>query len=498
MLMIATAADSWLQDAAAMALRAWPLVLVIGEFTLKAGMICVILLRPRTRPPVTLAWIVVILVIPLAGTIAYLLVGDVRLGKRRRERHARIVQQLDDRMASRGVEPDAGRAVVAEQYRPITALADAIAGTVPRGGNRVDLIGQTNEFIDALVSDIEAATSHCHLLFYIFETDESAQRVAEALIEAAGRQVACRLLVDAVGSRRFSGSALRRRMSDAGVEVVEALPANAIRLLLARIDLRNHRKLAVIDGVTGYVGSHNITDPAFAPKRRFGPWVDAICRIRGPVVRDLQRLFLEDWSQDTGQTPLQTIEDQPPPHADGVTAQLLASGPNANNEALRQLLQAAFHTAREELILTTPYFVPDEATALALRGAARRGVEVHLVVPARSDSRLVNAASRSHYEDLLRAGVRIHEFENGLLHAKTITLDRDLALIGSANLDRRSFELNFEVNLLVPDSDVASQLRFLQQAYISQSRPVSLGRWERRIWPRRMWHNAAGVLSPLL
>jgi cardiolipin synthase len=176
----------------------------------------------------------------------------------------------------------------------------------------------------------------------------------------------------------------------------------------------------------------------------------------------------------------------------------MATGPNSYNEALRQLNLTAFHTAREELILTTPYFVPDEATAMALRTAARRGVETTMIFPARNDSPFVAAASRSHYEPLLEAGVRIYEYEKGLLHAKTLTLDRSLALITTANLDRRSFELNFEVSMLVFDSDFASELRFLQTSYLSDARPVDLATWQRRPWPAKLWQNAAGTLGPLL
>jgi cardiolipin synthase len=176
----------------------------------------------------------------------------------------------------------------------------------------------------------------------------------------------------------------------------------------------------------------------------------------------------------------------------------MGTGPDAYNEALRQITQTSLHAAREELIITTPYFVPDEATATALYTTARRGVDTMLVVPARNDSPLVAAASRSFYEPLLDAGVQIHEYQHGLLHAKTITLDRRLALVTTANFDRRSFELNFEVSLVVYDSDFASELRLLQKSYIDGSQTVSETKWRRRGWPKRLWQNTAGMLGPLL
>ena len=189
---------------------------------------------------------------------------------------------------------------------------------------------------------------------------------------------------------------------------------------------------------------------------------------------------------------------QPLTNSDGVVAQIIGTGPNSYNEAMRQLLQSALHTAREELILTTPYFVPDDATISALCTAARRDVRTLLVLPARNDSPLIAAASRGHYQTLLDAGVEIHEYQKGLLHAKTMTIDRNLALIGTANLDRRSFELNFEVSLIVYNDDFAGQLRFLQMEYLSDSQRVDPAWWKNRGWPRQLWHNAAGTLSPLL
>jgi cardiolipin synthase len=207
---------------------------------------------------------------------------------------------------------------------------------------------------------------------------------------------------------------------------------------------------------------------------------------------------VQDWYLDTDESLDEVLEIMPPAEEGGVATQVMGTGPNSYNEALRQLHLSAFHLAEEELILTTPYFVPDEATLIALRTAARRGVETTLIVPARNDSPLVAAASRSLYQPLLEAGVRIFEYEKGLLHAKTFTVDRNLALISTANLDRRSFELNFEASMMVYDSDFASELRFLQTSYLSDSRRVEPGRWRRRPWPRRLWQNAAGMLGPLL
>jgi cardiolipin synthase len=470
-----------------------------GEFVLKLILVGVILLRRRGgKSTAALAWIVLILAVPVVGLLAYLLIGEVRLGRRRIARHRTIVSQVQASTSATTADPQARNAEVPAEFRPIATLGEAVGDNLPRGGNGLRLVSDTDLFIQALVEDIDAASQHCHLEFYIYLPDHSGTRVGEALVRAAARGVQCRLLVDAVGSKNFLRSPLRRTMEDASVRVVDALPANVLRMAFARLDLRNHRKIAIIDGCIAYTGSQNIADAEFAVKRKLGPWVDAMVRIVGPAVRDLQRLFVEDWYLDTDEALNELLSIEPPIAEDGIAVQIMGTGPNSYNDALRQLMQAAFHTAREELILTTPYFVPDEATVIALRTAARRGVDTTLVLPARNDSPLVAAASRSFYHQLLEAGVKIFEFQKGLLHAKTMTIDRDLALVSTANLDRRSFELNFEVSVVVYDTDFASQLRFVQRSYITDSQAVDAGAWSRRPWPKVLVNNAVALVAPLL
>ncbi|MEE8155369.1 MAG: cardiolipin synthase [Phycisphaerales bacterium] len=470
-----------------------------GEFVLKLILVGVILLRGRGgRSTAALAWIVLILAVPIVGLLAYLLIGEVRLGRRRIARHRTIVSQVQASIPAKTADPQARNADVPAEFRPIATLGEAVGDNLPRGGNSLRLISDTDLFIQGLVEDIDAASQHCHLEFYIYLPDHSGTRVGEALIRAAARGVQCRLLVDAVGSKVFLRSPLRRTMEQGSVRVVNALPANVLRMAFARLDLRNHRKIAVIDGCIAYTGSQNIADAEFAVKRKFGPWVDTMVRIAGPAVRDLQRLFVEDWYLDTNEALNELLLIETPVADDAIAVQIMGTGPNSYNDALRQLTQAAFHTAREELILTTPYFVPDEATVIALRTAARRGVDTTLVLPARNDSPLVAAASRSFYHQLLEAGVNIFEFQKGLLHAKTMTIDRDLALVSTANLDRRSFDLNFEVSVVVYDTDFASQLRFVQRAYVADSKGVDASAWSRRPWPKVLVNNAVALVAPLL
>ena len=476
-----------------------PLTLVVCEFVLKVVLAAVIVVRSRGTPAVRLAWLVVVFAVPVVGVgVAFLLVGEVRLGRRRIERYRRISERIGAQAAVGAPRAQPLGELVPDDYRQIAYLAETVGGNRPWGGHGLALFGETDRFIQSLVDDIDRAQLHCHLEFYIFLPDPSGLRVAQALMAAAERGVACRLLVDAVGSKVFLRCDLRRKLAGRGVQVVEALAANVLRMALARVDLRNHRKLAVIDGRVGYCGSQNIADAQFAIKPKYAPWVDAMVRLEGPAARDLQVIFVEDWYLDTDESIDDVLTIVPPAVADGAAVQIMGTGPDAYNEALRQLMEVSFHAAREELIITTPYFVPDEATAAALYTTARRGVESTLVVPARNDSPLVAAASRSYYEKLLDAGVAIHEYRHGLLHAKTVTLDRRLAVVTTANLDRRSFELNFEVSMVVYDTDFASQLRLLQKSYLDGSTPVDPAAWRRRGWPRKLLQNTAGMLGPLL
>jgi len=454
-----------------------------------------VLLRPPKRQASTLAWILVVLAVPLLGAILFLLFGDVRVGTRRRRRHHDIVQRVRATLAEHWANTLPTR--LPEAYQPIANLAYHVGETEPRGGNALELLAETERLIDSLIRDVDAARGHVHALYYIYLPDESGRRLAAALMNAARRGVACRLLVDAVGSKELLGSSLRGELERAGVRVVAALPTR-LRFSAGRIDLRNHRKIAVIDGLVGYTGSHNIAAASFAPKPRFAPWVDATVRIEGPAVRDLQELFIEDWYLETDDPLESLLAIEPPAHSADIAVQCLGTGPSCESEALVKVIQAFFHLAREELILTTPYFVPDEGTLDALITASLRGVRTILVVPARNDSLLVGAASRSYYAPLLEAGVEIFEYTKGLLHAKTITIDRDAALVSTANLDRRSFELNFEVSLVVYDSDFASQVRFLQRTYMEDTRRIDPERWAARGRLLRIAHNAAGVLAPIL
>lgn len=474
----------------------WPLFLFLGEFGVRAGLIAFVLLRRPLRHSSAATWAVLIAAVPVGGVALYLFLGHNRLGSKRRREYA------DIRARTRGLSSSLDETHPPPEIPPglesIAMLAELVGGAAPREGNELELYTDADEWVDQLVRDIDAAEHHCHLLYYIFLLDESGIAVADALERAAGRGVACRVLVDAVGARAFLASRLAARLSAAGVHVAAALPVRFPRALLSRFDLRNHRKIAVVDGHTAHSGSHNLADESFAPKPKYAPWVDATVRLRGPAARDLQEIFVVDWYSETGESLDGLLSRSPAPRPGGVPAQVIATGPGAQNEAMPLLIQASLQLAREEVVLTTPYFVPDEATVAALCTAARRGVRSTLVVPALNDSRLVHLASRSYYDKLLAANVQIHEYMGGLLHAKTISVDGEFSFVSSANIDRRSFELNFEVSLAVFDHAFADRLSAVHAEYLEQSRRVEPDDWNDRDRIQRLFQNAAGMLAPVL
>ena len=469
----------------------------VGAYALHVLFVVYVLLRPRSRQSSSMAWIVFIVAVPFVGIVLYLVVGEVRTGSSRKRRHRTILANIRT-VLDEAWSDSADTAVVPREIESLARLARLGSDTLPRDGNKLTLLASAQDFVTALVHDIDRADDHVHLLFYVYLDDGVGRAVADALVRAEKRGVQCRLLVDNVGSSDFLKSELCRELRQGGVDVVAALPTRITQIASIRFDMRNHRKIAVLDGKVGYTGSHNIAEEAFHPKPRFAPWVDATLRIEGPTVRDLQVLFVEDWYMGSAENLDHLIAVVPEAHDCGRTVQVVGTGVNSQNEALVRVIQSAIHMAREELILTTPYFVPDEGTLAALTTAAVRGVHTIIVVPARNDSPIVALASRSFYQPLLEVGAEIHEFTKGLLHAKTITVDREFAMVSTANLDRRSFEINFELSTLVYDSDFASELRLLQKRYLEDCRRVDPRQWAARRWPRRLVENVAGLFSPLL
>jgi cardiolipin synthase len=451
---------------------------------------------PYGRKPVSaLAWLLIIFFLPIPGLILFLLIGKYRLPLRRIERHRELLRDLKSARRRAATLPHVAIPELDRELTSTIALAQSLGDFPILGGNNFELLPQTDEAMDRIIADIDAAEHDVHLLFYIYADDATGRRVADALARAVRRGVTCRVLVDAVGSRHMCRT-LGSDMKEKGILLREAMPVGLFRRRAARVDLRNHRKLAVIDGRIGYTGSQNIVNADYG--HRGLVWKDLMVRLVGPVVLELQGVFLSDWYFETGEI-LDGEDIFPPPAIQGsLLAQTLPSGPNYPTDNYQRLLVAALYAARERAILTTPYFVPDEPFMQALEVAVRRGVKVDLIVPERTDQILVGAASRAYYDSLLAAGVNVFFYRQGLMHSKTMSIDRSLALIGTGNFDIRSFTLDFEVNLIFYGPEMTDRLREVQDGYIQDSVPLDPPAWNRRPRIRRFGQNMAKLFSPLL
>lgn len=475
----------------------WLILWNISEWTIRLVMVPVIL-RRRLAPSTSLAWMAVVFFIPVFGLVAYTLVGDNRLGKRRIRLRRQLGRTLRQKVRRQDRQVGISSPAVGDELRPLILQAERSNEMALVAGNTVDLIADTEESIDRMIEDIDAAVHHVHMLMYIFADDETGRRVVEALNRAAKRGVICRLLVDSAGSWKFfRDGKLMAKMVDAGVEVREALPVRLYRVLLRRIDLRNHRKILVVDGRIAYTGSQNVVDADYGTKRA-GAWIDLMARFTGPIVRQLQIIFIEDWYFET-EVILDQPEYFPEPRGDGeVVAQTVATGPGERADGVPRVFHTAMNVARKRLIITSPYFVPDEPMLISLVMAAERGVQVDLVLPNKSDNRLADAACHATFDRLLHSGVNVHLHQKGMLHAKTMSVDDAFAGLGTSNMDVRSFYLNFEVNVLMYGREVTAKLRAQQIMYINDSRQLTIEEWEKRPATTRYMNAAAALLSPIL
>ena len=453
-------------------------------------------LRPHRQPASRLAWIIVILVVPIIGMLGYLLLGEARLSPERRALGRTIEADLP--------RPDgddaASQALSASSYDAPFALARTVNRLGPTSGNSATLARDSNEAIDLMVRDVDAAERGVHACFYIWLADNNGLKIKDAFIRAAGRGVAVRVLADALGSRLLINSPHWRDMLDSGCEMRVALPVgNPLwTLIRGRVDLRNHRKLMVVDNRIAWCGSQNAADPEFRIKPRYAPWVDIMTRWEGPAARQCQYLFVSDWMGESGDDLSSLLTNPPATGVGQVIAQVLGTGPTLSFDAMPACFAELIHSAHRELVVTTPYFVPDEQLLFALTSAARRGVHTVIVFPKHNDSWIVAGISRSYYHDLISAGIEVYEFRPGLLHAKTMVVDGSVGLIGSANLDRRSFELNFENNILFADRAFAGAIRARQDEFLAQSDRVTQAEVDQYGIAGRLWQNLLDTISPII
>ncbi|HBN75139.1 MAG TPA: cardiolipin synthase [Planctomycetaceae bacterium] len=478
-------------------------IVVSAHLLIEVILIIRVISRPHREPASRIAWIAVIAALPFLGMLIYLLFGETSIGRRRIERNQQVIQELPALPAVGPEDAENLRADVPERYLHLFQTGQSINGFEVIGGNSAQLMADSNASIESMVADIDAATDHVHLLFYIWLPDNNGLKIVDALKRAAARGVTCRAMADDLGSRTMVRSEHWVQMQQAGVLTARALPIGnpLLRPLQGRIDLRNHRKILVIDGRITYCGSQNCADPEFLVKAKFAPWVDAVMRYEGPIVRQNQHLFASDWMTYAEEDDAHIAELLKSPMVatqSGFPAQVIGTGPTVRYSAMPDVFESLFHAARHELTISTPYYVPDESMQNSLCAAAWRGVKTTIIFPARNDSWIVGGASRSYYASLLEAGVQIYEYEGGLLHTKSLTLDGEVTLIGSANMDRRSFELNYENNILFYDPEMTKQMRARQEQYLSNSHQVTLEMVESWSLAHRLCNNTLATLGPIL
>lgn len=467
----------------------WTLVTafeLVWVFVLAVGLIL-----ERRSPVATLAWILVLMWLPALGILVYLVLGPRRLNRKKRKR-----------AATRGQLRDAIELVGEESADPLrtqlATLAVAAGEAPPLRASRVELFTEGDECYASVLQAIAGAQHHIHLEYYIWQPDQIGTRIRDALIERAKAGVEVRLLLDGVGAyavhRRYLAPLIATE-----AEVAWFNPVINLRGHFRRADFRSHRKIIVVDGEIGFTGGLNVDDchsMEFSPGKA---WRDTHVRFEGTAVRALQRIFLEDWAFATEESAPIGAAYLPRPRNEGEhLVQVVSSGPDSDTFAIHKLYFCAITTARTRVWITTPYFVPDEAMLDAIATAAMRKVDVRIIVPKTGDSRLVTFAMRSYFPELVRAGARIFEYDGRFIHAKTMVVDDDLSLIGTANLDNRSFRLNFEVVVAVYGTETASRLAAAFDDDLQHTREVRARALTRESLLVRLGESGARLMSPLL
>lgn len=460
----------------------WPLLLIA---VLVIDVIALMFVPRGRKPTAAMAWLLLIFLIPFVGLVVFLLIGSFRLPKKRRDEQERIngvIRGAVDAQRLETMEADWPRWFqrVVQQNEDLTALPAS-------EGNEASLYGDYQGSIDAMAAEIDTATTFVHVEFFIVAWDDTTRGFFAAMERAVARGVTVRLLMDYVATRRLGNcKATLAELDRIGVKWEWMLPVMPFKGKYQRPDLRNHRKIVVVDGHVGFMGSQNLIDRTYdSPKnvKRGLKWQELMTRLTGPVVASVNAVFLSDWLIETGED-LSPVEHVPAPKLersaspDALMCQVVPSGPGYATENNLRLFLSLIYGATEKVILTSPYFVPDEAMVYAITTACQRGLEVQLFVSEIGDQGLVYHAQRSYYTPLLEAGVRIFLYPPPfILHSKHFSIDDDIAVIGSSNMDIRSFSLNSEVSLLVRGKSFVDDMREVEQGYRDAGRELTLDEW---------------------
>ncbi|MCW4385977.1 cardiolipin synthase [Salinibacterium sp. SYSU T00001] len=454
-------------------------VLVIIDIAIR---IAALIIVPINRKPQTAtAWLLAIFLIPYAGFLLFLLLGSNKLPRKRRRKQDQVNRILLE--ATEGLDEAEAHPGWPQWLQNSVSLNRALGAMPLVRGNTANLHANYEDSIRAMTDAVERAKRFVHAEFYILSLDRTTAPFFDALETAVQRGVTVRVLLDHVANLRQPGyRATKRRLTEAGIQWQLMLPIQPLKGRYQRLDLRNHRKLVVIDGELAFTGSQNMVDSSYNKRgniKRGLHWKDLMVEFDGPIVAGINALFLSDWYAETDELLLREIADAAEgEHRQEIECQVVPSGPAFRGENNLRLFNDLIYAAEERIVITSPYFVPDDSMLYAVTTAAQSGVAVELFVSEVADQKLVYHAQRSYYEVLLRAGVRIWLYAAPtVLHAKHFTIDDDVAVIGSSNMDMRSFSLNLEISVMVHGRSFVSQLRDIEAEYRSNSRELTLDEW---------------------
>lgn len=475
-----------------MTVLAW-LLSILG-YGLTLLLVPIVLLVKKRQPVSSVAWMLAIVFIPIGGAVLFLLFGINRV-ERRKESKQRSTEQLAEHRPTTAEPLRLPCHEDRQATQRLMRLAQRLTGAWPTEGNDIELLTDTNRTLGLIEQALLGATESIHLEYYIWQSDRTGTRIRDLLIRKAREGVRVRFLYDGFGSFWLTKRFLKP-MREAGIQIATFLPGQSFRERWS-LNLRNHRKIVVVDDRVAFTGGMNIGDEYLGRDRSIGFWRDAHLRVVGPEVRRHQSIFAEDWFFATGEV-LPDIESRSAPTTRLVLAQTISGGPEEEASVFQALMLAAINEAQEQLQIVTSYFAPPAAIITALENAAFRGVRVRLMLSGRANHLTTLLAGRAVYDSLLNAGCEIWEYDRGLLHSKTLTIDGHWSLVGSANVDCRSLFLNFESGVILYDEPLAEQLEKRFESDLLDSLPIKPAVWERRPWFHIVAENFCRLFTPVL
>ena len=484
----------------------WNWFTILWALSYLLGILALFIIPANRKPGEATAWLLLIFLAPIFGALLFVLLGNPKLSEWRRDQQRAMNQHIKDAVEIAEQQRELRGIVdppLAARFEPHVKLIAQLTGMPVMAGNTVELLPGYVVAVDQIVRDIDAAKHFVHLEYYMFAADKIGSPVIDALVRARERGVICRVLMDHLSNLLLQGPVLKR-LRTVGISVHRTLPLNPFDNQWNRLDLRNHRKLVIVDGAVAFSGSQNLIEDTYHKSSNIKNgihYIELVARVTGPVVREFNAAFITDWYSETEEL----LDERTAPEMNGrtpitgnVLCQVLPSGPGFDHNNNLMLFVALFHAARRRITIVNPYVVPESTLLLALTSAAQRGVEVTLIVSEIGDQFMVYHAQGSYYEELLKAGVNIHRYRAPvILHSKSITIDDDIAVISSSNMDIRSFELNLEVTLVCYDTHIVAELRKLEEEYLRNARPLELETWQARSLHTKLFDNLARLTSAL-